>query len=731
MALPADLTPCHLTGYLTDGQGVELNNETFTLIYPKRLTSSVYKHVVVPRPLTIEIVNGLVDLDVIPTDDPDITPVNFTVTLVENWQGGGTHNVEFPAGGEFDLSEIIGSSPSGGTTIMRGPAGGPLIVRGTVADAGDLPGGASEGDVYMALDTGIGWQWDGGSWTNIGPFNLAALALAIPDTTDNDLTLADPVRASGAVTGGVVRQATSIHVPWTYTQTTEPTDPAIGTALWVPIDVTISGHTGGSGPNLTTGWFGPRGIVNIEGKVRYGVDQNLLNFEPPGFFDGLRMENSTGVNRVMAPAWSYISTRMKIANGATVTMSNNDVNYGGAAYVDTGAYLTRNSGTIAGSATEIVSFLSQPVVSGNVTTAGRVAYDSVAVLTGDDLYLGGPTIQSVLAAATGLSGADIGTEVIPYDIHYRAQRGSDRATHNIGFFNELGTVQEPLAVTITTASSAVSVQGSLIHLNNTSGSPIVLTNTPTIPAGMDGQVATLMNVGANNITFQSSAILASSGLLFHRRLKPGQSVTIQYVSSVSAWREVSFSGAAEVAVTDGSALTQVSPGGVTVLNAITDANPAVSFSSLLGIGFVNMGPGGASAADLYMQRAGTDGTLSVGSAYVFGNGTGTGYVLGGHKHTNRVITAATDTLVVADGPKTLTYNRATAIAATLPQNSSAAIPTNVRIPVANIGAGTVTFGAGSGAALVTSAPTTLTQGQAGWLVKPDASNLNLWMLIRS
>lgn len=467
--------------------------------------------------------------------------------------------------------------------------------------------------------------------TQAAPGNevAAGLGTSIPLATAGDLYQAVTDRATtpGTAIGGVLRRTASVQVPWTYTQTHQPTDPAVGTALHVPIDVTITSHTGGSGPNLTTGWFGPRGVVNVEGVVKYGVDQNFLNFEPPGFFDGLRMENTAGVPRIMAPAWSYISSRMKIANGATVTTTNNDVNYGGAAFVDTDAYVTRNSGTIAGSATEVVSFLSQPVISGNVTTAGRVAYDAIGAVTGDDLYLGGPTIQSILAGSIGLTGADIGTEVIPYDIHFRAQKGSDRATHNIGLYNELGTVNAPVTATISSASSTIPTNSSVVFLNNTSGGAVTLTSTPTIRDGLaTGQQLVIVNVSANAVTLRGELLSATSNIALTRTLNIYESVTLLWNATTSMWQEIAFGGGptgagggGTVVVDSGTVRTKVSSSGIVLYNGLGDVQGMLNVAMLIGSPLISFGVGGSTAPDLYMQRAAA-GVLNVGSA--FNNATG-------------------------------------------------------------------------------------------------------------
>ena len=55
---------------------------------------------------------------------------------------------------------------------VEGPAGADgtsVALLGSVADFASLPEGASQGDLWVTLDTGDGWVSDGaGGWTNVG-----------------------------------------------------------------------------------------------------------------------------------------------------------------------------------------------------------------------------------------------------------------------------------------------------------------------------------------------------------------------------------------------------------------------------------------------------------------------------------------------------------------------------------------------------------------------------------
>ena len=64
------------------------------------------------------------------------------------------------------------SGPQGaaGATGPQGNPGPPLAVKGTVPSSPSLPTvGNSNGDLWIATDTGHGWAWSGAGWIDVGP----------------------------------------------------------------------------------------------------------------------------------------------------------------------------------------------------------------------------------------------------------------------------------------------------------------------------------------------------------------------------------------------------------------------------------------------------------------------------------------------------------------------------------------------------------------------------------
>jgi hypothetical protein len=64
-----------------------------------------------------------------------------------------------------------GSQGPTGNAGPTGPPGPPLNVKGTVANHAALPAsGNTLGDLWITLDTGHGWAWNGTTWIDSGPY---------------------------------------------------------------------------------------------------------------------------------------------------------------------------------------------------------------------------------------------------------------------------------------------------------------------------------------------------------------------------------------------------------------------------------------------------------------------------------------------------------------------------------------------------------------------------------
>ena len=86
----------------------------------------------------------------------------FNFTIPQGIQG-----VIGPTGSTGSQGPTGSSGPQG----PAGPPGPPLNMKGTVASSANLPTtGNTIGDLYLALDTGHGWSWNGTAWVDTGPF---------------------------------------------------------------------------------------------------------------------------------------------------------------------------------------------------------------------------------------------------------------------------------------------------------------------------------------------------------------------------------------------------------------------------------------------------------------------------------------------------------------------------------------------------------------------------------
>jgi hypothetical protein len=242
----------------------------------------------------------------------------------------------FPSG---SLTGRTFTSSLNGTTLSA--ANGSLTILGdtmTIAASAALTTSLGSGLFAWLLTETTGGESERlftGTWTgSTRPNDMSARTIDVldgdvtvnvtggPSAFHPDLVMDTPTfPGDGTVEGGVIRRTQSVHVPWDYTQTTNPTDRAIGTAVDVDVHVDIDDDQGGLfGPDFSTGSFGPRAIFNAEGLVRYGVNQNTLSLWPITFGDLLGVANDDGANRTITPAWSFMSARQLISQNGDMTL---------------------------------------------------------------------------------------------------------------------------------------------------------------------------------------------------------------------------------------------------------------------------------------------------------------------------------------------------------------------------------------------------------------------------
>jgi hypothetical protein len=108
---------------------------------------------VVPRGLQIALdVNGSFSLVVPATDDPDVSPVDWTYYITENFPGGRTYDIEAPMGQTVDIVRAAPLSSSTGNPLVRGPQG--ISVLSATVTGGHLVLGLSDGSIVDAGGVG-------------------------------------------------------------------------------------------------------------------------------------------------------------------------------------------------------------------------------------------------------------------------------------------------------------------------------------------------------------------------------------------------------------------------------------------------------------------------------------------------------------------------------------------------------------------------------------------------
>jgi hypothetical protein len=535
-----------------------------------------------------------------------------------------------------------------------------------------------------------------------------------------DLMLAVGAYSGGLVDGGVIRRATSIQIPWNYTQTVTPTDPAIGTAVLVDWQATLTDNAPWQGPIAQPGWFGPRAVFHLDGDVRYGRDMSIVNITPIAFGNQLKVSNADGANRTITPGWGFMNAPwFQAKDNRVLTLNHNDTATGMGGFVDNQLYLVDENapnGRIDGVANgyEALSFVSRNFVLPNVHLTGVVGFDMADI--------------NVPLQGSGEPGPPAGR--VNQTIGVRVQHLSKGGTFGIGVQNGSRTVRPPQTATVPNAGTAIRTDASVVVVQNSSSGPLTLTSVPTLPAGRDGQIVTLVNGGTHAVTLQGTDTLAGSSVRSGHTLLSGDVLDLIFQqgvwrarSSSTAWNQVrSLPGVSAFAMPmprPGVTTYQAThgSGGVTGIDVMTptgETAPAANLRlfkagetaprtvvALGGLGFSD----GTNAADgTYLVRSAA-GVLTVGSFTGTLHTVRAGTFHGGQRRDVQAATATAYTVTATDGARTVTRNSASASTMTWPTDAgAAALAIGTEIPVCNLGAGAVTHQGASGATVITAGP---------------------------
>ncbi|HEU5085680.1 MAG TPA: hypothetical protein VFU14_20230 [Acidimicrobiales bacterium] len=404
-----------------------------------------------------------------------------------------------------ELAAALGDDPSFATTVTNA-----LAAKVASADVGVASGVAAtdaDGDVVRPSDG-----------AKIQPYHLGDLLLAVGE------------RDGGTIEGGVIRRATSILVEQSGTQTSPPTDPAVGSALVVVFDVTGNDNAALIGSQLTSGFFGPRATgLNVEGRYKQGHDTTEFGLLPPAVVNALKMGNVPGDDVTITPAWGYINAPLFLADDGTVTTGPPDFHDGPASFVDSQVWLTADGGSLLVDV-PVYSFLTGCYALGGAVLDRVVGYgvkepNTYRAAPMEDM----PGLLMLQPVGEGLAIDDAIGEV-KENVGISIPHMTVGTVSNVGIENGSATVEVPLAVEIDAAGDTIPLTASTLHLDNTTGGSVVLTATPAIPAGIDGQKITLLNVSADSVIFPTTA-----GVQRRVRLGEGDAVTLTYSDALGVW----------------------------------------------------------------------------------------------------------------------------------------------------------------------------------------------------
>lgn len=347
----------------------------------------------------------------------------------------------------------------------------------------------------------------------------------------------------------------------------------------------------------------------------------------------------------------------------------------------------------------------------------------------------GPEIGSVssyLAPFGSMPGAGwaVGDGSAAFGDTNIARKSAKRWSLNNGEGTVEGNLSPALnAQTGTSYTLVLADAGKTITRSNASAS------TQTLPQNSDaaipiGTMIHIINLGAGVVTFAAGTGASISGL---PSLTQNQHA-LMTKTGTNSWNIALFAIGDPVlktgGVMTGGLTTRVATSGelkmgvdgsseevMQLFKAVGDANPILSIGQLFTTPIIGYGLGGASVMDTLLLRLGS-GQLAINT-----NTGGKGTLVANIAPLINAQTGTTYTVALDDAGKHITRSNASASTQDLPSNATAAIPIGTIIPITNIGAGAVTFQAGSGATIT--GATVLTQHRRGLMTKVSTNGWNI------
>ena len=107
MALPGNITLITVTGQYLNFEGAAIDGQV--KFYPSQvLIDSAADRIIIPTVITEDLVSGAFSVSIPITNDPDVSPANFTYLYEESFEGGATYIISLPSslGASVDISDL-------------------------------------------------------------------------------------------------------------------------------------------------------------------------------------------------------------------------------------------------------------------------------------------------------------------------------------------------------------------------------------------------------------------------------------------------------------------------------------------------------------------------------------------------------------------------------------------------------------------------------------------------
>ena len=277
MNLPTDFGTGTVTGHWVTSRGLDARGQVVFTPRANFMVSGATETIVLPTPVVATLRDGAISVVLPATDDPHITPVDWTWKVECNIDGLeiAAFDIAVPEGTTQDLSSVVDVDAGSGTTITTGPVGpaGPAGPVGPVGPAGPAGDAGPQGDPGVVAATGLA-TYDPGTQTidvtataaDVGAVPVEAVGL-LPGETNRGTW---DVAATYDVGDVVYEAGSDLYVA---TAPSTGAQPSLTPGSWDVLDPTVRRiHLG---PGAASGDYGlsvGHGATSGDGGLSVGTD---------------------------------------------------------------------------------------------------------------------------------------------------------------------------------------------------------------------------------------------------------------------------------------------------------------------------------------------------------------------------------------------------------------------------------------------------------------------------